>query len=153
MRSQEEIVARFSDRKKEDVLGFEVSEYACALDRAHLQPFLEGTLAEWEPSLRTTEDVLEKMKGYIDFAYNKVENERSISAERSVLHYIAWLWLIDNTELCARVEHEYATNYHDYGRNILDMIADHYGWPKTARVEDGMPPRNAELIAVKPSDV
>jgi hypothetical protein len=138
MKSQEEILARYKERAQEDFLGFEVHEYVRALHFEHAKPYLkEGTTPEeWPVDFKTTEDVLERMRTYVDFAYEKIDNERGISANRTIMHYIAWLWLAGNHELGERVEKEFDTNYHDYGKDIMDMICAQYGWKPSWETTD-----------------
>lgn len=126
MRSQDEIVARIEGRKDGDPLGFEVTEYMMALDFNHAKPYLEDGVTEWKA--RTQEETLQKAEDYMPFAIKKAEGERGISANRSIMHYIAWLWLLEEDDLLGEVEREYEDNYHDYGMDILRLIADHFGW-------------------------
>ena len=54
MRTQEEIVNRYNEQKKEDFFGFETSEYVHFLDWDHLKQFLKedaeiDKLLELEP--------------------------------------------------------------------------------------------------------
>lgn len=127
MRSQDEIVARINERKDGDFLGFETSEYINALDYEHAKPFLnDGVTSEtWDRrdgALLSDDAVVKEMREYVDFAYEKINGERGISANRTVMHYIAWLWLIGADELLSWVDSEYESNYHGYGRHIVDRI-------------------------------
>ncbi len=157
MRSQDEIMQQLRDRKElgHDPMGNELMEYIYALDLEHVNKAFaemrpdEEPLKEHNQLYATDEKMLHVMQDYIDFAYNKIEQQRGLSAERSVLHYIAWLWLIGNDALYEKADAMYQKNYRDYGRPIIDMIADHYGWPKVARDESLMPARNAELVPLK----
>ncbi len=130
MRTQDEIVARIEERKKEDLLGFEISEYLAYLDYEHAKPYLkEGvTEKEWKEcaTLKTPrEEILE----YLPFAWEKANGERGISAERSVMHIIAWLWL-DKSDILEKVEKMYEDEYCDYGKAILQFVGDHLGYVK-----------------------
>jgi hypothetical protein len=126
MRSQEDIVKRFEERKDDDLLGFEITEYIFAMDLGHAAPYLNDGVIDWKAE--TKEETLEKAKKYMSFAAGKAEDERGISANRSIQHYIAWLWLLEEDDLLEWVVHEYDTNYHDYGIHILRMIQKHFGW-------------------------
>jgi hypothetical protein len=128
MKSQEEIVERYLQRKDEDFFGFETHEYLKALEFVHAQPYLkpEATAKAWgEPVYKTDDDVLREIKDYIGFAYDKAHSERGISANRSIQHYIAWTWLIDE-EFSQVLDNEYRSNYDHYGLPILNMICEHY---------------------------
>ena len=124
-RTQEEIAARVEDRKPADMLGFEWQEYAVYLDAEHIRPYLGDPEQSWEP---TVDDPTERMESYMDFAWDKANNERGISANRSIMHYIAWLWLAGENDLLERVQDAYHNNYHRYGKPILRMICEHFGW-------------------------
>lgn len=78
----------------------------------------------WEKDrLKTRQDVVNKMKNYLDFAWEKANDERGLSADRSIQHYIAWSWLIDD-ELYNKLVHMYETEYGEYGKNILSYIEE-----------------------------
>lgn len=128
-RTQEELLQRYNSRKENDFLGFEANEYLYRMDfeTAKTTGRLneETTKEEWEGSV-TDKTLLEVMQDYIDFAYGKAESERGISANRSIMHYIAWSWLNGDTEFSKQIEDEFENNYHSYGKNILDMIVEYY---------------------------
>jgi hypothetical protein len=130
-RTQKEIVDRINDRKAADIFGFEWGEYLGYLDYDHAKPFIkEGTTAEeWAaPPACTKEALVEVMRDYMEFAWGKANDMRGISANRSVEHYIAWLWLAGEDDFGAEVEQEYEDNYQHYGKEILIMICERYGW-------------------------
>ena len=72
--------------------------------------------------------ILEEMKDYMPFAWMKAKDGRGISANRSIEHYISWVWLLGDDDFCTKIEHEFDHNYHGYGKPILKMICDNYGW-------------------------
>ena len=126
--NQEQIVQRIKDRQGSDMLGFETDMYLVRLDFEHAREFIKDsvTAEEWgEPRTKNLTDV---MLDYITFAFEKANDERGISANRSIMHYIAWLWLAEEDELLRRVEWEYKNNYHSYGKPILIMICEHFEW-------------------------
>lgn len=127
MRTQDEIVARYEERKESDMFGFETDEYLYVLDLEHARPYLVID-SEWaEPEL-TKESLLEKMKDYMSFANEKADNERGISASRSIMHYIAWIWLLGDDDFLEQVEAAFEDDYEPYGKPILAMIEKEYGW-------------------------
>lgn len=89
--------------------------------------FKQGVTSDkWDKVSRrliTDQDVINAMTEYLPFAWNKADNERGISANRSIEHYIGWLWLISD-DMYDKVSHEYEHNYCDYGKPILKMIDD-----------------------------
>lgn len=126
--TQKEIVERLEERSKNDFLGFEINKYIYYLDYEHAKPYLkEGVKpAEWNRPALTKEHVLRQMQDYMEFAWDKAKNCRGISAGRSISHYIAWIWLKGDHELLAKVSDD--ANYEHYGKNLLVMICDFYGW-------------------------
>lgn len=132
MPTQEEILARFSSRKDGDMFGDEVQEYIPYLAFNLAKAFLkEGcTKEEWDkdrPPL-TRDGVLKTMEDYISFAWEKANDCRGLSANRTMLHYIAWTWLAGDRAFSEQVEAEYRDHYQFYGKDILVMICKHYGW-------------------------
>ncbi len=152
MRTQDEIVARFKERAATDWLGFEVNEYLSAMDFEHANEFLKDDVTpdQFKTTFKTDDDVRRCMAQYIDFAWNKCNNERGISASRSLMHYVAWIWLVGDDDVYDRLELEMEKNHNDYGRSCLELLCQHYGWSNEARDEAKMPPRNAELTGFAP---
>ena len=130
MRTQDEIVKRIEARRQADPLCFEIDEYIVRLDFAHAQPLIKDgvTEQEWNRETDSLNAPVERMHSYMEFAWNKANNCRGISANRSILHYIAWLWLAEEDELLMQVEDEFNGNYHFYGKPILEIICEHFSW-------------------------
>ena len=130
--TQEQIVQRMEERKSSDPMEFEHMEYIDYLDYEHAKPHLkEGTTkADWEKSREklTTESILNRMLKYMEFAWGKANDCRGISANRSIMHFIAWTWLAGYHELSEKIDSEFNHNYCHYGKPILIMICEHYGW-------------------------
>jgi len=129
MRTQEEIVKRFHERKGNDFLGFEVNEYIHYLDYGHAKPFLKKDVEskDWEQEKRTP---AERIRGYMSFAWEKANNCRGISAGRSLCHMVAWLWLDGQDEFLK--EWHNLEDYEYYGKPQLIAICGLYGidWKK-----------------------
>lgn len=126
-----EVLARIEARKADDFFGFEVGDYVDALPFASASAWLkpETTEAQWEEGrLKTREEVVERMRGYMEFAFGKANDQRGLSANRSVMHVIAWTWLAGDRELSESVEREYDEDYKFYGKLILRRVCEHYGW-------------------------
>lgn len=121
-RTQEEIVKRFHERKKGDLLGFEVDEYILYLDYKHAKPFLKKDVEEkdWEQERVTP---AEKIKDYMKFAWKKANDCRGISAGRSISHMIAWLWLDGQDKF---LEENNIEEYEYYGKPQLVKICELY---------------------------
>lgn len=125
MRTQEQIVQQIEIRKSDDFLGFETSEYLRFLDYEHAKPFLkEGVKPEeWEqPDENNTKSILKIMLDYIPFAWDKAKGCRGISASRSISHYKAWIWMLDDG---FQIDED---SYCHYGKGLLRTICKQYGW-------------------------
>lgn len=126
-RTQEEILKRIEERKVDDFLAFEIGEYVDFLDFNHAQPFLkEGTKKEdW----KYLTDPIKKMREYMDFAWDKANGCRGISANRSISHMVAWLWLAGEDEFLKELED---IEYEHYGKEKLIAICNKYkiDWKK-----------------------
>jgi hypothetical protein len=129
VRTQEEVVERINDRRKMDLLGFEISELMLALDWDHVKQYLkenqENSKEEWEVQLKTDEDVVEQVKRYLPFAIEKAVDHRGISAGRSINHYRAWFWLMGDDEMFELCGDD--SKFAQYGCPILKKIAEKYG--------------------------
>ena len=130
MPTPEEILKRIESRKNNDFLGFEINEYIVFLPYKLAKPYLKKDTKkkEWNPPVLTKDYMLQKMKDYMPFAWEKANNCRGFSANRSIEHYIAWVWLAGDTGLSATIEKEYDNNYEYYGKPILEKICKHYNW-------------------------
>ncbi len=129
MRTQEEIVARILERSDHDIFGFETSEYLDFIDYAHAKPFLkpEATESQWNNEVfkePTKENVLAKMLDYMPFAWKKANDCRGISADRSICHYRAWLWVLND----GFFETFNSIKYEHYGKEILIAICENHDW-------------------------
>ena len=147
MRTQEQIVQQIEKRKSDDFLGFEIDEYLRFLDYEYVKQYLkEGTKPEqWgEPSENTTEGILKIMLDYMPFAWDKAKNCRGISASRSISHYKAWIWMLDDG-----FEFD-EDSYCHYGKDLLRAICKQYGWNPN-QWDDGIRVNDeSELESAKP---
>ena len=127
MRTQNEIVEYFENKRESDLLGFETDILLQFLDYEHAKPYLEedATAEDWGESLT---DPIQAMQDYMRFAWEKANNCRGISANRSIGHCMSWLWLAEEKDLLKRVEDEYKNNYQHYGKEILAHICESFGW-------------------------
>jgi len=130
----DEILARTLARRKDDMFGFEWHEYVEYLPFDKAKPLLldgtEVTETEWkklQPEL-TEAAVLEKMRKYMPFAWDKANGCRGLSSNRSIMHYIAWTWLHGDAEFSEEIQKEFDENYCMYGKPILVKICERYGW-------------------------
>jgi len=68
----------------------------------------------------TEENVIKEMAGYMPFAVGKAEDERGISASRSIWKYEQWLWVLEDP-LADEIG-----DFDDYGMTHLLTIAEKY---------------------------
>ena len=107
IRNQEEIKVRFqkvSDlfgTQKNDLINYMTFDNAKTFLKEEYVKEVEAGTVKWVISTDPKKEILD----YLDFAYNKAENERGLSAGRSMLHFKTWIWLDDNSfygEITAR---------------------------------------------------
>jgi hypothetical protein len=128
MRTQEEIVARINEREKIDFFGFERDDYLKRLDYEHAKPFLADgvTHNQWiEATATTAKDdagIRQVAIEYMDFAWEKANNERGLSAARTMSHYTAWFWLLGHELGDGRL-----LSYVHYGKEHLRLICKELG--------------------------
>ncbi len=122
MRTQEQILARIKVAQKRDMLGFEWQEYLGALTKESAES-LRGTLLKadakldgWEVAFPNDEAIRKQCVEYMDFAWEKANGCRGISASRSLMHYRAWLWLLGEDGF------EDIDDYSYYGKDELVRI-------------------------------
>ena len=134
MRTQQEILDRIKKRRPDDSLGLEVPYYFPALDFEHVRSSLKSgaTEEEWKSAMMTEEDTRAEAIRYMDFAWEKANDCRGLSAWRSLAHYVAWMWLLgyENTERWL--------NYTYYGKpqliEICELLGlDHKKWDDGVR--------------------
>lgn len=137
--TQQEIVDRINEKKKNDFMGWETSCYFDYLDYKHLEQFFaEGAKFKdgynkdnYKPEKLTRNKIISIMEDYMPFAIGKAEDERGISASRSIAHFIGWTWLAGDKDFSDKIRKECDENYYNYGKKILEMICDEYNIDKT----------------------
>lgn len=126
MKTQSEIVAYLESTRAGDFLSTYILDLLSALDFEHAKPYLNDEAiatgpADWEIVYTTDAVLLGHMHEYLPFAYGKAYGRRGISANRSIDHFIAWSFLVDDT-LHAWLTQEYAANYTNYGLFLLRHV-------------------------------
>ena len=137
VRTQEEIVARYEEKKADDWLGVIGGDLLVYCDYEHVKPYLkaDATPDDWKPQALTVEAVRQQLIDYLPFAWEKARGERGISASRSIQHFESWLWLLGDDELLAFAEDE--GHYEPYGKPILLRITAKYA-PSAAQHQEEM---------------
>ncbi len=133
-RTQEEIISRIKEVEATDFLGFKRNDLLMYLDFEHAKPFLlpEATEESWTTLPSDRDSVLKQMAGYMEFAWNKANNCRGISAGRTMSHYSVWVWMIGDEEIFGDLE-----DYQFYGKDHLCAICNHYGWDDAEEFDNG----------------
>ena len=130
MRTETEIIARINDRIEDDILGFECSEYLPYLSFENAKPFLRSGIqsSDWKQLELTEHGIKKTMLDYMPFAWEKANDRRGISSNRSLSHYVAWLWLSGDDEFSSKIERRMVGGYSFYGKPILESICEYFGW-------------------------
>lgn len=142
MRTQDKIVARIDEIKEWDIFGFQTGDLISFLDYEHAKKYLNEDTGEDEWSEHVTDptegNIKKTMEDYMEFAWDKANNCRGLSASRSMSHYMAWIWLLGDEEV------KYFGNlesYQYYGKDNLVKICERYGWDHT-QWDDGIRSNN-----------
>ena len=137
MKSIDVIKQKISKGFEHDVFGFGVDDLVEVLPFEAAEEYLaesflskENAAEEWEAlRLKTDDDVKDKMLDYLSFAWGKADDCRSLSADRSIRHFAAWAWLIDD-ELYNKIEDMYENDYAPYGTPILTYLSKELGYER-----------------------
>ena len=133
MRTTDEIVSKIKEvsASGHDWLGTEQTDLIVRLAFEDARQFLkeDAKADEWKQLPRAPEEIKKEMLAYMQFAWEKANDQRGISAGRSMNHYSAWVWLCgdDLGDL---------NNYDFYGKGNLVKICSHYGWD-SSQWDDG----------------
>lgn len=132
MRTDAEILKRIREVDSEDLLGFEVSYLMEFLPYKLLPKKAQEKIdpTEWPETCRSAECIRERMVDYMPFAWEKANDERGISAYRSLCHYKTWLWMLGEDWGNITV------GYTDYGKPTLRRLCEFLGLD-SARLEAG----------------
>lgn len=124
-RTPEEIVARIRAIESADFFGTITSDLLACLPFADAKPWLkdEAKASDWTADAADAESIKARMLDYMAFAWEKANNQRGLSAMRSLNHMQGWLWLL-REEVAA----DALDGYSHYGKPQLRAICEHYGW-------------------------
>jgi len=105
MRTQEEIVERMTQIKKDDIFGFRTEVLVMCLDFEHAKPYLKDgtTKDQWEETVCTDETVRAMAIKYLDFAWGKALDHRGLSAGRSTEKMTEFCWLLGLDETVKKI--------------------------------------------------
>ena len=120
MRTQDEIIAKIELLKedKTDVFGFKRTDLIYYLEFEHAETYFDKIdKKDWEPNKTTVEAIKERMIEYMDFAWDKANNFRGLSAGRTMQHYQVWLWMLGAEEFADSLD-----GYNYYGKpNLVEI--------------------------------
>lgn len=122
MRTQAEIIERVKASKGNDFFGFESADYLNALTKESAESLrgillkADADLSDWNQVFKTDEDIRRQCIEYMDFAWEKANNCRGLSAARSMSHYKVWLWLLGENGF------DDLEQYEHYGKDNLARI-------------------------------
>lgn len=120
-RTQDEIVARIKQIKRNRAFEYQSSDLLMFLTFENAKPWLKEnvTAEKWQHLT----DPVKCIRDYMEFAWDKANDCRSLSADRSVEHMRAWLWLDGKDELSDRLDEVYEF----YGKPCLVLVCQEYG--------------------------
>jgi hypothetical protein len=125
IRTDAEILARIEDPagKQRSFFGSEREELIVTLEFASAVPYIKEGLkeSEWQPLARDYDGVIERIKTYMTFAVEKVEDHRGLSAGRSIEHMHGLVWLLGDYDY-NEIDWE---AYAQYGAPVLQKIITH----------------------------
>ena len=137
IRTQEEILERIKETKDEDIFGFGTEILMSTLNFENIKKFLKEdidkkALGEIKENCKKfskdrKNNLIREMRNYMQFAWEKVEDHRGLSASRSIIKMTEYLWLLKEDELLKLAQED--DNYYPYGAPILAKICEKLGFP------------------------
>lgn len=126
-RTDQEILERVKAIEGIDFLGFKAEVLVPYLSFEYAKPYLVDTMTaeEWERLTAEISPPAQAGAEYVPFAIGKMEDERGISASRSVQKLAEWAWLDGEDELAEQMDDE--DNYGWYGDRAVRLYTDRYG--------------------------
>lgn len=130
-RTQEEIIERIqwlAEEQFRDFFGAACGDLVEFLTYENAKPFLRADVTEesWSDVYKaaTLENIKLAVADYMPFAWRKANNCRGLSAQRSIDHMKAWLWLTGDDKALDVLE---AVQYEHYGKEKLIFVAEYFG--------------------------
>lgn len=123
-RTQKEILAKIDEWENQDWMGTKRSDLIDYLSFENAKQYLKEGVTEKEWTERDLLTPAEEIEKYMEFAWDKANNFRGISAGRSLEHMMAWLWLDGQDEFLKEND---INNYEYYGKPQLVAICELYG--------------------------
>lgn len=125
MRTPQEIIVKIRELKSKDFFGFRVQDLALHLEKDDVLQFCkpDADLSNWKALPTDEESVKGEILEYMPFAWEKANNNRGLSAARSIDHMGAWLWLLGLDKAAEQIR-----EYNMYGKPQLRAICEAFEW-------------------------
>ena len=123
MRTQQEILNKIEELVNNDIDSMYIiqNDLVSFLDFEFAKEYLEEAAIEevWGSTklTNTVDSIKDIMREYLHFAFKKAGMQIGLFASRSMDHYYAWIWLIDEEDHFGDVR-----QYTDYGIPHLNKI-------------------------------
>lgn len=133
LKSQEEIVAKIEEITADpQMFDFRTDIFISCLSYDNAKKYLIPEFIEkyekgeekWifpSPLIKVAQDFVD----YMAFAWGKAENQRSLSASRSINKLSAWLWVLDRSDLETLIDNDEL--YNPYGAPALIAVCEKLG--------------------------
>ena len=126
-RTQKEILARIKEIENDDFFGATREDLVEFLAYDNAKKFLndKATPQKWAKLQKpaTRQVIIDSIANYMPFAWDKANACRGLSANRSIDHMRAYLWMLDDGSL----EKMEDITYEHYGKELLIFVCDHVG--------------------------
>ncbi len=133
MKTEQQILDRIKEldnSKDKDPFGFQQYDLIRFLPYEKIKGFISEDATEegWEEhSLPLTRDaVLNEIKDYMEFAWEKANRQRGLSSTRNIEHMLAWTWIL-NDGVFSKLESSYENDLQYYGKPQLVFVCEQYG--------------------------
>lgn len=133
LRPVEDIISRIKNKENIDPFNFTLEVWLPFLTYEQLKyaDLMKESLTEeeWTKEVHTPytrENVTQEMREYMPFAWEKAQNQRGLSANRSLIKMQAWMWLLMDDE---GIKEMNQVEYAPYGEPVLEYICKRYDFP------------------------
>ncbi len=125
VRTEHEILTHIEEVQSTDWMGTIRNDLISYLPFESAKQFLKDgvTDKDWMAASSDIDSLKARIKDYMDFAWEKANDNRGISAGRSIEHMQAWLWMMGENNVAQEIE-----NYSFYGKPQLRAICEKFGW-------------------------